>query len=411
MELGILVDVAVGVLAVLVLFSIATSAVNEFVGDWIFRLRGKALAQAIEKLLAREAGRAGADPSVVTPRGLRDAFFADPDIRVLMNGDRLPSAIEARRYALTVLKMLSERHELKAALDARIDAAHRESNTWVDTVAEVAGTDAGEVLAERLGKGVAAVKRLGAESVETVDAVLKRLEGEFDELMDRVSGWYLRRTKVMLFAIGLVLAVGSNIDLLGHADRMLTEGDVRSRIDSLAELVESGELQALIERHDRREQMAVLATVAGKPLGDEEGEVRTAMVPSVAGDAARADLFDPKHLTDLDREIGDILNQFGDFNVKVGWDCVAVPGDRAVLIASARYCLWRTGQAAAGQSLADARSARLGLPVPTTSQAIGWVLIAFGVTFGAQMWFDLVKRLVRLRTSGLTGGVATRPEG
>ena len=389
MELGILVDVAIGVLAVLVLFSIATSAVHEFIADKLLNLRGKSLEQAIEKLLAREVTRSNmTEDDLPSGEVLRD-FYADPDIRVLMNGERLPSAIEGRRYALTVLKILSGRHHLKAALDERIEAARVDAEATVRDVTDDIGLDAaGDAIAEKLGKGAAAVNQLANESVETVDAVLKRLEGEFDELMDRASGWYLRQAKVNLFVIGLILAVGSNIDILRYADRMVTSGDVSSRIETVKALIGSEELERRVEFYEAREA-ARAAALAGDKADDP---VATEASSGSEGDAPQT-AVDPEKLEGLGEEIGFIVGQLDALDVKIGWDCRQKGQGGLDLPFSGGYC--EEGQA---------------LPMPSPSQVIGWVLIAFGVTFGAQVWFDLVKRLVRLRTSGLTGGLATRPQ-
>ena len=47
-----------------------------------------------------------------------------------------------------------------------------------------------------------------------VEGRLQELEDEFNQTMDRVSGWYARQAKMTLFLIGLFLAIGATIDLI-----------------------------------------------------------------------------------------------------------------------------------------------------------------------------------------------------
>ncbi len=366
MDFGILVDVAIGVCAVLILFSIAASAVNEFIADTLMQLRGKSLVQALETLLERELEKSGGK---ATAAELVEKFYADPDIRVLMNGKRRPSAIEARRYALTMLKLLAERGPLAGALTQRIEAARKEAVHSVQTTFRALGREEeGSMIAAKLGVGAEILKRIPTESVKTLDAMVTRLEAEFDEVMDRASGWYLRRTKLNLLAIGFVLAVGSNIDILSYADRMITADDVTGKIDTIARLVGSKELEDRVKASD---------VVGGQPAA-------VAMGPLVS----------EEKLAMLNSDLDYAVAQLAVLDVKIGWDCRADAPGRFNDLVVPFYC-------EAGQSL----------PVPSPSQIFGWVLIAFGVTFGAQMWFDLVRRLVRLRTAGITGGVASRPDG
>ncbi len=397
----------------LVLFSIGTSAVNEYTADNWLNLRGKTLAEAVEKLFERAledpAGREG--EAAVAKRGgdvreLVAEFYHHPDIRVLMNGKRKPSAIEARRYALTALKVLAyQRHETAAALRSRLDVAAAEIGGALRDVSGAAGAaDLGQRLAARLATGADAVADLGDEAVATLDAAVARMEREFDEVMDRASGWYLRKTKLMLFAIGLALAIGSNIDILRYADRMLTAGDLAGRVDTVSEIIGSPAWACHVSENCDADRTAEAAkTGAPAAAADDPDSVSRVAMPQVP------DILDGPRGSELEGEIDLIFEHMGMLDVQVGWDCIDVPDDRIVLPLSERYCLWRTGASAGpGAGAAHAQTGdgaaaglRLGLPFPTASQVLGWILIAFGVTFGARMWFDLVKRLIDLRTAGI----------
>lgn len=110
------------------------------------------------------------------------------------------------------------------------------------------------------------------------------------------------------------------------------------------------------------------------------------------GDAAEATEIteDPFGVQRLNAEIGALADALGDIDAQIGWNCVA-SASTPVLPFSGRFCAHEG----------------TGLPWPSPSQAIGWLLVAFAVTLGAQFWFDLFKRLAHIRTSGITGSLAT----
>ena len=381
MEFGALVDVALGILAVVILFSLGASAINEFVADNIMRLRGRTLAKGIEQLLAKRTGLEGR-----SLKALVGDFYRDPAIRALMEGNRRPSAIEPRRYALTALKLLNEWDTAKEGATARLDTVKRELAEVVrETAGNLDAADAGAEVTRRLEKTLDKVAAGGRAAAEEVEQAIGTLEREFNEAMDRVSGWYLRRTKINLFVIGLVLAVGANVDLLHYADRMMTQEALSERVDAARALFDDDELQSAFLRY-----AGAPATADGGKLAATEagGGVVDASVDGAASPAAAPD--DPFGAESLNHEIGLIAGALGDLDVQIGWRCAPSASDGPVLPLTRGLCL----------------DEGTGLPLPTFSRIIGWLIIAFAVTLGAQFWFDLFKRLAHLRTSGVTGAVA-----
>jgi len=56
------------------------------------------------------------------------------------------------------------------------------------------------------------------------------IEGSFDELMDRVSGWYKRRVQLILFVVALVAVGAMNADSFSIAQRLWKNDAVRSAV-------------------------------------------------------------------------------------------------------------------------------------------------------------------------------------
>lgn len=344
MGMGALLDVAVSVLAVMILFSLAASAINEVIADNIMRLRGKTLEQAIRGLLERKRDE-GAPASATV-----ENFYDDPDIRVLMEGMRKPSAIEPRRYALTVLNLLGKREALERAAQEEIAARKAQAEAAMREVAATLGAGAlTETATARLAEAFDAAAARVAGAATALDARIAVLETEFREAMDRASGWYLRKVKVNLFVIGLILAVGANIDFLRYADRLMTEASARERAATYAQLLGPDRLAGALETDDA------------------------------------------SAMADVGKEVNALLTSLEGMDVRVGWDCEALPEDEWTMPLSGLLC-------EAGQ----------GHAMPSPSKLIGWLIVAFGVTLGARFWLDLFRKAVSLRSAGLVGGAASR---
>jgi hypothetical protein len=65
---------------------------------------------------------------------------------------------------------------------------------------------------------------------DDIEAVRRHLEDWFDASMDRVSGWYRRRTQFVLFALALAIAVLANVDTLGLVRHLSVNGAARQAL-------------------------------------------------------------------------------------------------------------------------------------------------------------------------------------
>ncbi|MDB5693033.1 MAG: hypothetical protein JWO81_2096 [Alphaproteobacteria bacterium] len=76
-------------------------------------------------------------------------------------------------------------------------------------------------------------------------AVRAELEKWFNGSMDRVSGWYKRRTQYVLFAIGLIAAALLNLDALTVAHRLIDDEGLRKAVVAEASVVQGAGADAL----------------------------------------------------------------------------------------------------------------------------------------------------------------------
>ena len=208
-----LLDVVIGMVFVFLLLSLICSAVNELLET---RLKNRAgdLEKGITGLLGNNTG-------------LVDKFYNHGLIFSLYRGsyeeaskDRtLPSYIPSQDFANALTSILGpESGAIPSADDIRAAIA-KIQNPQVKSALQTLFNDAGSDL-QRFRKGV---------------------EGWFNSAMDRVSGWYKRRTHVIIFALGFVIAVTRNVNSISLAQDLWANKATR---DALV-----GAAQSYLEKH------------------------------------------------------------------------------------------------------------------------------------------------------------------
>lgn len=338
MDFGVLVDVCLGVLALMIIFTLAAAAINEMIADNFLNMRGKSLHQAIVALLTKYA-RTGlnTEPTREQVEAAVDAFYADPAIQALME-----ERSWIKRLFIRFMSVKGRRRP-PSAIEP-------------ETFAAVAP----KALEKIFGKDMAKVAVTPAD---------------FTLTMDRTSGWYVRKVRTSLFFIGLILAVGANVDLLGYAKQLSEDRNLQARVDATVAMVNALEVQNGTAGADQTPASLRLTEIADK---------------------TRA-------------EVTSLNAALRDNGVEIGWRCFlpAAQKDRPPsrpLSWGERLWSWASWQTLTPDEPSWACDEGGYVPAPAGTQLIGWLVIAFGVTLGAQFWFDLFRSLVNLRTPGKTGG-------
>ena len=400
-----LLDAAIGIVFVILSFSLVASALNEALATAL-NWRGRMLRRGLFRLLER----AGDSDLVDLPfpgRGriaraeLTQDVLADPAIRVLhgprglaaqlwdriadrgrtaeeraaARAGRLPSAIPAESFARALVEALVRRVDLSAiglAAPADLDTVRASVEEMGREADRILGAADGVLAALPLGPAMKSRLRdvVGRLSVtREIRARIDRLEGVpaeieaelrgavhqaetrlygvlteladwFDRAMERVSGWYVRRSRLVLFILGLAMAASVNVDLTRLAPRVMADADLRG---------------ALL---DRAEDRLANGLPAGRP-GREP-----------ADGAEGAD--------QLIAEIGAAHGRLRDLPVSGG------AGFGRSCFGSETWlgCAWQTFRATA---------------------LVSWIVIALGCMMGGQFWYDFLGAVMRFKP------VARRP--
>ena len=128
------------------------------------------------------------------------------------------------------------------------------------------------------------------QDVETgLEEAKRRISAWFDGAMDRVSGWYKRRTQWVLFALAVTMAALLNADAIVITQTLLHDSRLREAVASAAEVVADGAVAqgkddsavALLQSADR--ELQGLTLPLGWIRGDGEGDPRTTPNGSMPG--------------------------------------------------------------------------------------------------------------------------------
>lgn len=212
-------EVAIGLLFVYLLLSLLCSAVGEYI-EAKYNNRAKYLQKGIT-LLLNDSDGGGADLAAqLYAHGLVRPFYRD--------ATKLPSYIPSRTFALALWNMATT----AAAGDKAAGAA--------DTGAVGVTTNL-KAIREAVAKHLpnqelkTAMLTLIDEAQGDVEKARKNIEEWYDGMMDRVSGWYKRRTSVLMLLLGFAVATVVNADTINIANQLARDGALRSSLIATAE--------------------------------------------------------------------------------------------------------------------------------------------------------------------------------
>jgi hypothetical protein len=220
-------DTAIGVIFVLILFSTVCAAVRESI-ESILKTRASYLEYGIRELLA-DKGAGGLVEKLYTHPLVSGLFAGDyqpPTSRTRSVSDwkrrNLPSYIPARNFA-TALIDLAARGQVGAPPPAGppgkidLDAIRKTVSTLQNDRVERVLLNAIDLAEGDINQAVA------------------NLAAWFDSGMDRVSGWYKRLSSRIIFVLALVLALILNIDLLRISRELYGNDEQRAMLVAYAQ--------------------------------------------------------------------------------------------------------------------------------------------------------------------------------
>jgi len=364
MSLFPIIEVAIGLMLMYLLLSFICTAITELIAS-VVRLRARTLKRGIQNLLGDE-------------QRVR-AFFAHPAIRALTSStavnlpvvnaapeDCSSSYVPAPLFARVLMTLLDPSLVAPPAagtLKPTIDTFR----TRVETTAAAGGPP-------DLHQAIAVLIWDAAD----IAVAQERIEGWFDETMDRVSGWYKRWVQLISFCVGLAIAVAMNVDTIRVAQRLWIDPVLRGAVYAAAQkqVADSAVAGADTDKSPTPQQQAAGAggapasnapaanvPAANAPAGNAPAGNRPAN-GGAAGDRGTSQqppsTKSPSHLL---TQAVEAQRQLDKLKLPIGW-----------------------------QRPFDASQVPTAIP--------GWLITAAALTLGAPFWFDLLKRFVNIRSAG-----------
>jgi hypothetical protein len=219
-----------------------------------------------------------------------------------------------------------------------------------------------------------------------VDKLKQTIEIWFNNAMDRVGGWYKRRTSLVVLILAAIVTLGLNVDTLLVLQTLESQASLRDAI--------VGKAKGFAERPS---------------TSGTGGRALRSVPPSVAvadsGDVnARTDLFDTDNLNKLHAQIDALSLPIGWFSGPSAGGC-ASDSDAANRLECAR---------AANHQLLPPSSSDWGdwmgeMFGNIKFHGLGWLLTIIAASLGAPFWFDTLNKVIAIRSVGKAPEEAQKP--
>jgi hypothetical protein len=222
-------------------------------------------------------------------------------------------------------------------------------------------------------------------------ATRKGIENWYDNAMDRAAGWYKRRTQTRLFWMGLLVAVLANMNSVTIANYLAHAPEARKAVVQIATDATTnapGWLKAGQDAEDAKNiATPPAATEAPRTAIDNgtdgnatDGNVVEAPQSAGTTPVATATPAKPSARSDPAKQIAyynDYKNQLEKVGLPIGWS-----------------------EASKNQTLAEFKGADGGKWLLAAFLLVaGYLCTAFAIMLGAPFWFDLLGKLIVIRST------------
>ncbi|MBS3647011.1 hypothetical protein KEU06_00015 [Pseudaminobacter sp. 19-2017] len=312
-------EVGIGLALLFAFMSLIATAFCEVIENFA-KVRSKELLNGVAELLGDK-----------TDSTLVRSFYEHPMIAALYRGrfdpektKHLPSYIPRQSFSLAALRLV----------------------TGPDATLSIESLRDALINVKRPNRIQEAVKAALDVADNDIAKVRQTLEEWFDGSMDRVSGWYKRRTGYTLLAMGLLASALFNVDTVLIAERLSNDAKLR---------------EAVVEH-------------AGTILGSNN--------PTKVDSAAQAAVEQNAEEDDPKARIEGLARELSAIGYPIGWTL------ENELKPAACSQPW-------GGEYARCSNWRLAIlfSIP------GWIISALAVTLGAPFWFDMLNKLMVIRST------------
>jgi len=196
-------DVAIGLVFVYLLLAILCTSANELLAG-LTKSRASFLKKGITQLLDNQPIGAAKDQT----NAFLEEFYRHPLITGMMQGNKHPAYLPSRTFATVITDNLAKNRLGRLNIE--------------ELEAGIMGMPDGDVKQ--------ALVALVHTSGDDLDSALTAIEGWFEDAMDRVTGWYKRRTQIWTLIMAILVTVLANADTVHIARHLWRDPVLRSAV-------------------------------------------------------------------------------------------------------------------------------------------------------------------------------------
>lgn len=366
-------DTFIGLVSVFLILSLIVSALGEGVSGW-FNFKGKNLKKSIGTLL---------DESTA------EAFFEHDAIRRLQkdgwHGPRLPSYIPDTVIADVIVDLcVNRRPEGESSND---DTGDQRQPITPNTV--------NKALSELDAGFATTLRNLWQKSQYDVATFKSLIADWFNLTGDRSTGWFRRKLAFSLFVVGFVVSMALNADTLYMFNALSNDDSLReSFVEYATDLVDEARAAEIPCEDDACRALVQRFVEGAEPSSDESTQLATLcdQPDGLDADACRTQLAGK---LDVQQQVCSALDVEGECSLRnlisgalpevtplLGFDLLTA--ELKAIPEEGQWSLfWLNNHEWAFWFL----------------KVIGWFLTAAAVSLGAPFWFDLLQKIVQIRSS------------
>ncbi|MDA0181819.1 hypothetical protein OJ997_16065 [Solirubrobacter phytolaccae] len=237
-------DLALGMAFVFFLLSTLAATIQELIASFL-GLRARTLEQGLRSMLEDEqVGWKYVDnfydhPLIKTLyKTARPAVLTGGDVPVAADENAVDPDPKGRRAAVAQRNFIERAVSFFGPTSGPSYISPRAFATVVLDPEKLFG-QASAVASEAPGTLGERLQAVVKDSQSDVERERLRLEAWYDDTMARVSGWYKRKSQIMLLVIGTALAIGINANAIRMGERMWKDDTVRSAVVAKATALET----------------------------------------------------------------------------------------------------------------------------------------------------------------------------
>lgn len=228
-------DVVTGMVLIYLLYSLLATILGEMISSWL-GMRSRVLRRAIGRMLNDEHAANMSNWTIQSLRRRVGEFFLHEykDSRRTFAG---------KFYDYPGIKYMAEKQN---RLFSSSKPSYLSKEAFAQTLIHLfRGKGAGSSDIEKIEfclkfntlhiepQTLSYLRNVLADANGSSGAFVQGLQNWFEETMDRTTGWYKRKNRLILFFIGLAIAVSLNVDSIKIAQLLSRDKDARSQMVSL----------------------------------------------------------------------------------------------------------------------------------------------------------------------------------